>query len=71
MQAVDRGNPPLSSTTTIRVQVVDVNDNSPTIPPMDPVLISESKADPEALNLFFFYINNVYFDLILVFWGFT
>lgn len=42
VQAVDRGNPPLSTTTVIRVQVVDVNDNSPTIPPMEPVLISES-----------------------------
>lgn len=70
MQAVDRGNPPLSSSATIRVQVVDVNDNSPAIPPMEPVLISESKADPVALK-WFFYINNVCFDLILVFLGFT
>lgn len=43
LQAADRGNPPLSSTATVRVQVVDVNDNSPAIPPMDPVLITESK----------------------------
>ncbi|KAM3623277.1 uncharacterized protein V6R79_009482 [Siganus canaliculatus] len=42
LQAVDRGNPPLSSSATIRVQVVDVNDNSPTIPPMEPVLIAEN-----------------------------
>ncbi|XP_040001752.1 protocadherin-23 [Xiphias gladius] len=42
LQAADRGNPPLSSTTTIRVQVVDVNDNSPTIPPMEPVVIAEN-----------------------------
>ncbi|XP_034544310.1 protocadherin-23 [Notolabrus celidotus] len=42
LQAADRGNPPLSSTTTIRVQVVDVNDNSPAIPPMEPVLIAEN-----------------------------
>ncbi|XP_049428541.1 protocadherin-23 [Epinephelus fuscoguttatus] len=42
LQATDRGNPPLSTTTTIRVQVVDVNDNSPTIPPMEPVVIAEN-----------------------------
>ncbi|XP_027139462.1 protocadherin-23 [Larimichthys crocea] len=42
LQAVDRGNPPLSSITTIRVQVVDVNDNSPAIPPMEPVVIAEN-----------------------------
>ncbi|XP_041641522.1 protocadherin-23 [Cheilinus undulatus] len=42
LQAVDKGNPPLSSSTTIRVQVVDVNDNSPAIPPMEPVLIAEN-----------------------------
>ncbi|CAK6972385.1 protocadherin-23 [Scomber scombrus] len=42
LQATDRGNPSLSSTTTIRVQVVDVNDNSPAIPPMEPVPIAEN-----------------------------
>ncbi|KAM8879835.1 protocadherin-23 [Spinachia spinachia] len=42
LQATDRGNPPLSSTTTLRVQVVDVNDNSPAVPPMEPVVIAEN-----------------------------
>ncbi|XP_061840113.1 protocadherin-23 [Nerophis lumbriciformis] len=42
IQATDRGNPPLSSSATIRVQVVDINDNSPTIPPMEAVLIAEN-----------------------------
>ncbi|KAE8300372.1 Protocadherin-23 Cadherin-27 Cadherin-like protein CDHJ [Larimichthys crocea] len=41
LQAVDRGNPPLSSITTIRIQVVDVNDNSPAIPPMEPVIYQQ------------------------------
>lgn len=43
LQAVDRGSPPLTGTSTVRVQVVDVNDNSPTIPPMEPVVIAESE----------------------------
>ncbi|XP_047434431.1 protocadherin-23 [Mugil cephalus] len=42
LQAVDKGKPPLSSTATVRVQVVDVNDNSPAIPPMDPAVIAEN-----------------------------
>ncbi|XP_044045793.1 protocadherin-23 [Siniperca chuatsi] len=42
LQAADRGNPPLTSTTIIRVQVVDINDNSPAIPPMEPVVIAEN-----------------------------
>ncbi|XP_067354486.1 protocadherin-23 isoform X2 [Channa argus] len=42
LQAADRGNPPLSSTATVRVQVVDINDNSPAIPPMEPVVIAEN-----------------------------
>ncbi|KAF7667185.1 hypothetical protein LDENG_00072620, partial [Lucifuga dentata] len=42
LQAADRGSPALSGTTTIRVQVVDVNDNSPAILPMEPVVIAEN-----------------------------
>ncbi|XP_053711047.1 protocadherin-23 isoform X2 [Synchiropus splendidus] len=42
LQATDRGSPSLSSTTTVTVQVVDVNDNSPAIPPLEPVLIAEN-----------------------------
>lgn len=43
LQAVDRGSPPLTGTSTVRVQVVDVNDNSPAIPPTEPVVIAESE----------------------------
>ncbi|KAM4750324.1 protocadherin-23 isoform 2-T3 [Anableps anableps] len=42
LQAADKGEPPLSSTATVRVQVVDVNDNSPAIPPMEPVYVYEN-----------------------------
>lgn len=42
LQAKDMGSPPLTGTCTVRVQVVDVNDNSPTIPSMEPVTIAES-----------------------------
>ncbi|XP_051560919.1 protocadherin-23 [Myxocyprinus asiaticus] len=42
LQAKDMGSPPLSGTCTVRVQVVDVNDNSPTIPFMEPVTIAEN-----------------------------
>nr|XP_057940770.1 protocadherin-23 isoform X2 [Doryrhamphus excisus] len=42
VQATDRGSPPLSSSTTIRVQVVDINDNNPAIPPMEPALVAEN-----------------------------
>ncbi|KAL1023495.1 hypothetical protein UPYG_G00041480 [Umbra pygmaea] len=42
LQASDRGSPPLSSTATVRIQVVDINDNSPAIPPMEPVVVAEN-----------------------------
>lgn len=64
LQAADRGNPPLSSTATIRVQVVDVNDNSPAIPPMEPVVIAESKTKPHCPAHSF---NDIHQDLKTVF----
>ncbi|KAL2098180.1 hypothetical protein ACEWY4_007387 [Coilia grayii] len=42
LQAADRGSPPLTGNCTVRIQVVDVNDNSPAIPPMEPVVIAEN-----------------------------
>ncbi|MBN3295475.1 PCD23 protein, partial [Amia calva] len=42
LQAVDAGDPRLTGTTTVRVQVVDVNDNAPAIPPMEPAEIAEN-----------------------------
>ncbi|KAL7855856.1 hypothetical protein AOLI_G00194600 [Acnodon oligacanthus] len=42
LEAKDRGSPPLTGTCTVRVQVVDVNDNSPAIPPVEPLLVTEN-----------------------------
>ncbi|XP_046901910.1 protocadherin-23 [Hypomesus transpacificus] len=42
LQASDRGSPALTGTSIVRVQVVDVNDNSPAIPPMQPVVMAEN-----------------------------
>uniref|UniRef100_UPI00398EB44D protocadherin-23 n=1 Tax=Pristiophorus japonicus TaxID=55135 RepID=UPI00398EB44D len=41
-QAADRGSPRLSVNVTIRIQVVDINDNAPTIPPLKAVKILEN-----------------------------
>ncbi|XP_058887587.1 protocadherin-23 isoform X1 [Acipenser ruthenus] len=40
--ATDKGSPQLTATTTMRIQVVDVNDNAPAIPPMEPAEIAEN-----------------------------
>ncbi|MBN3316213.1 PCD23 protein, partial [Atractosteus spatula] len=42
LQAKDRGDPPLTGTATVKVEVVDVNDNAPAIPPMEPAEIAEN-----------------------------
>uniref|UniRef100_A0A8C5DX71 Cadherin domain-containing protein n=1 Tax=Gouania willdenowi TaxID=441366 RepID=A0A8C5DX71_GOUWI len=42
LQVTDKGKPALSSTATLRIQVVDVNDNSPAIPHIEPVQIAEN-----------------------------
>ncbi|XP_072526719.1 protocadherin-23 [Salminus brasiliensis] len=42
LEAKDWGSPPLTGTCTVRVQIVDVNDNSPAIPPMEPLVVSEN-----------------------------
>ncbi|XP_076872540.1 protocadherin-23 [Brachyhypopomus gauderio] len=42
LEARDRGSPPLTGTCTVRVQVMDVNDNSPTIPTMAPLVVPEN-----------------------------
>ncbi|KAM9330444.1 protocadherin-23 [Gastrophryne carolinensis] len=41
LHAADRGYPSLTATTIIMVLVIDVNDNAPTIPPMETILIPE------------------------------
>ena len=52
LQASDRGSPVLTGTSIVRVQVVDVNDNSPAIPPMQPVVMAESKTFSSRLCMF-------------------
>lgn len=39
--AVDRGSPQLTGTATVKISIVDVNDNQPTFPPQNAVEISE------------------------------
>lgn len=43
LQAADRGSPRLTGTTTVQIQVVDVNDNTPVITPIEPITIAESE----------------------------
>ncbi|XP_073501312.1 protocadherin-23 [Phyllobates terribilis] len=44
LQAADRGIPSLSSTSTVTVLVIDINDNAPTIPPLETAFIPEDTA---------------------------
>ncbi|XP_040187919.1 protocadherin-23 [Rana temporaria] len=41
VQAADRGSPSLSATSIVMVLVADINDNAPTIPPLETVYIHE------------------------------
>lgn len=43
VEAKDRGNHALMETCIVQVQVVDVNDNRPVIPSMEPLVVPESK----------------------------
>ncbi|XP_043918358.1 protocadherin-23 [Protopterus annectens] len=42
VQAADRGSPRLSSTAIVKIQVIDVNDNAPTIPHLEHIEIAEN-----------------------------
>ncbi|KAG9480025.1 hypothetical protein GDO78_011832, partial [Eleutherodactylus coqui] len=44
LQAADRGSPSLSATSTVTVLVIDINDNAPTIPPLEAAFIPEDAA---------------------------
>lgn len=49
VQATDKGMPRLSSTSVIKIQVTDINDNAPAFLPSEAVEIAESKcADLES-----------------------
>ncbi|KAG8592446.1 hypothetical protein GDO81_000503 [Engystomops pustulosus] len=41
LQASDRGSPSLSATSTVTILVIDINDNAPTIPPLETAFIPE------------------------------
>ncbi|XP_075469162.1 protocadherin-23 isoform X2 [Ascaphus truei] len=44
LQAADRGTPSLSTSSVVTIQVVDINDNAPTFPPLQTVLLAEDTA---------------------------
>ena len=48
VQAADKGNPRLSATSIVRVQVLDVNDNPPVVQPLGEVEVREGKCDSTA-----------------------
>lgn len=48
VQAADKGNPRLSATSIVRIQVLDVNDNAPVVQPPGEVEVPESKCDSTA-----------------------
>ncbi|KAJ1216343.1 hypothetical protein NDU88_003946, partial [Pleurodeles waltl] len=41
LQATDKGNPRLSSTSMVTIDVLDINDNAPTIPPLGTLMVPE------------------------------
>ncbi|XP_078534042.1 protocadherin-23 [Lissotriton helveticus] len=41
LQAMDKGNPNLSTTSEVTIEVMDINDNAPTIPPLETVIVPE------------------------------
>ncbi|XP_069487405.1 protocadherin-23 [Ambystoma mexicanum] len=42
LQAADKGTPRRSATSVVAIEVLDINDNAPTIPPLGAVTVSES-----------------------------
>lgn len=48
VQAADKGNPRLSATSIVKIQVLDVNDNAPVVHPLGEVDVPESKCDSTA-----------------------
>lgn len=48
VQAADKGNPRLSATSIVKIQVLDVNDNAPVVQPLGEVEVPESKCESTA-----------------------
>lgn len=52
--ATDEGVPQMTGTATIRVHIIDINDNQPTFPPHSIISVSEGKC--------IYFLNNITFD---------
>lgn len=48
VQAADKGNPRLTATSIVKIQVLDVNDNAPVVQPLGEVEVPESKCESTA-----------------------
>lgn len=67
--ATDEGIPQMTGTTTIRIHIVDVNDNQPTFPPHKIINVSEGKLAAFILFflLLFYYLYNLLVGWCVVF----
>ena len=54
LEAADSGSSRLTGTATLKITIVDINDNRPRFPPVIPVIISEGKCVTGKVFLCFF-----------------
>jgi hypothetical protein len=68
----DEGSPQLTGTSTLRINLVDVNDNQPTFPPHSIISVSEGKyIDEESVELSCYSSPALsgYGNFVFVIWG--